>query len=351
VEVWSGIKQPFLAGNPQPIDQAAATAFLAGVLRYVRAWLYREHGGKFAGRRIAWNLAIGCPTAAIEENQLAERYLHLAAAAWLLSRSPRPFGIESAELALQIARPDPDSAQLDSLGVVPEFVAQVAGYAGSSQRQPGLHFLMDVGAGTLDLAMFNVERDNTDVTRDHYPILEQAVDPYGTHFWMEARRSRIGPIEWNDGANVPSTEALCDTLPSKGDDIRAIDAEFRDAVTKRIRRVIAITRGKRSPLSPVWQLGLPIFLSGGGSYCALYRDALATACSDYDVKPLLSRLIISDEANAVRLTEDVRHRLSVAFGLTSDSSLYARITPSQHIPNFVLFASRNLPDRDDLYGH
>jgi hypothetical protein len=351
-ETKSGIKLPFLRSDPTLEARASAVAFLAWVLRYARAWLFKEYGGMLRGRRLAWNLAIGCPTDAIESKGLVETYLHLASAGWLLSRSTRRFGMDSALRALEVARADSESAQLDSLGVVPEFVAQIAGYARSSQRQRGLHFLVDVGAGTLDLATFNVEKDPNDRTRDHFPILHSAVELLGTHLLMEARNRKLGGmLPWNDAGRVPSTEEIAAQMPKHSAAVHAADAAFGRELQTHIGRVIQITKGRRSPLSPAWREGLPVFMAGGGSSCDLYRRAVLATCSDLAVRPISLPLAVGDDNKQSRIERSDLHRLSVAYGLTSDSSLLARITASGDIENFVLTRSeRQRPDRDDLYA-
>lgn len=79
----------------------------------------------------------------------------------------------------------------------PEFVAQVAVYARSPQRQDGLHLLVDCGAGTLDIATFNVGRQ-PGTNEDIYPILQSEVAPLGRTFsrtnFRELIRLRSGRI-------------------------------------------------------------------------------------------------------------------------------------------------------------
>lgn len=352
-ESWAGIKQPFLKPAPSSEARAAATAFLAWVLRYARAWLYRNHGALLRNRRVAWNVAIGCPTDAAQDTGIVLTYQQLAAAAWLLSHSPEGCSLDSASRALaEMKKPTAEAAQLDSLAVVPEFVAQIAGYARSAQRQRGLHFLVDIGAGTLDLATFNVERDGNDEYRDHYPILLSSVELLGTHFLMEARRAACGgALRWSNTGRTPDTTELTKALPAAAMQIRKADASFIDKACQRIKRVIEVTKGQRSPLSDVWQRGLPVFVAGGGASCDLYRQAMFEACARLSVRPIVMPLGLGDDAEASAVQETDSHRLTVAYGLTSNASVLARITASDQIPNFILGTrTRDRPDRDELYA-
>jgi hypothetical protein len=353
VETWSGLKQPFLAGAPSAEALATATAFLAWVLRYARAWLYRNHGPLLRNRKLAWNLAIGCPTDAVQDKGLVHIYQQVTAAAWLVSRSPEGCSMKTAARALEVMKdPTAEAAQLDSLAVVPEFVAQIASYARSAQRQRGLHSLIDIGAGTLDLATFNVERDQTEAHRDHYPILLSAVELLGTHFLMQARSAACGgALRWSDTGLTPNTAALVEQMSAAERLIRAADSRFTDRVCARVRRVIDLTRGKRSPLSDVWQHGLPLFVAGGGATCDLYRQAVLEACRRSSVQPIVMPLGLGEDVAASSLDEPQRHRVTVAYGLTSDAAVLARITASHEIPNLTLGQRvRQRPDRDELYG-
>ncbi len=352
VDAWAGIKQPFLKPDPSAEARATATAFLAWVFRYARAWVFKNHGALTKNRRLAWNVAVGCPTDAAQDRILVHTYQQIAAAAWLLSRSPDGCSLKTADRALDVMKsPTADAAQLDSLAIVPEFVAQIAGYARSAQRQRGLHFLVDVGAGTLDLATFNVERDQTEDHRDHYAILFSAVELLGTHFLMEARRAAIGgALSWSDTGLTPDTAALGKELPKFAEVIQSADARFEETVCARIRRVVEITKGRRSPHSSVWHEGLPIFVSGGGASCDLYRRAINEACRRTSVRPILLPLGLGEDVAKSKLSETDQHRVSVAYGLTSDASILARITASSQIPDFVLRRTRRpRPDHEALY--
>src|SRR3546814_6264125 len=78
----------------------------------------------------------------------------------LLAYGAQPLSREGAKSSLHVAR----SASVRMVAVLPEFACQLYSYLNSAQRQSGLHALMDVGAGTVDVAFFNVhERDGMDV--------------------------------------------------------------------------------------------------------------------------------------------------------------------------------------------
>src|SRR5690606_40090411 len=95
--------------------------------------------------------------------------------------------------------------------VVPEFVAQIAGYLRSTRVREGLHALVDIGSGTLDVATFNVVLPLDEGDLPTIPIFFSDIKPLGTHFLSRHRHSRLG-IErrWNDAEPVQSTDSFAD---------------------------------------------------------------------------------------------------------------------------------------------
>jgi hypothetical protein len=105
---------------------------------------------------------------------------------WSLSLSEAE-KINYATAALVAASADsPLPMDLTEADAVPEFVAQLAGYAQSAQRRNGLHALVDLGGGTVDMVTFNVHHLDGD---DVFPFFVPTVEPLGT-FGLVANRLR-----------------------------------------------------------------------------------------------------------------------------------------------------------------
>ncbi|VFR92722.1 hypothetical protein IVO3_2801 [plant metagenome] len=168
-DVRGNLKLPVIEMAGADECPIATVAYLALVIRYARAFLYRnaEIGRKLVGRSLRWELNIGCPTEPHENPKVVDVFRRIARTAWLLAAEDR-----LAEQDVLAAWSLADSAiDLEAEpGVVPEFVAQIAGYLGSPQVKEGLHALIDVGAATLDVATFNVVLRNDRASPPRIPI-------------------------------------------------------------------------------------------------------------------------------------------------------------------------------------
>jgi hypothetical protein len=352
--VMSNLKLPFLPGAPKGADaQAASVIFLAWVMRYARAWFYREQPALTKDRKLAWEVNIGCPTNAWESSKIVGLYRHIGLSAWRLSQSPAEIGISASHKAIdQTSIGDCAEIGLDGLYPIPEFVAQIAGYARSPQRRGSLHLLVDCGAGTLDVVTFNVHRQPGE-DNDRYPIFSSAVEPMGTHFLMSARLAGAQAGQsWDDVAAIPSAEELSKVSGIPQSRIELADRDFLERTKGVIAQVIRETRQRRSPLAPAWEDGLPFFLTGGGAYCEVYRHAIDRACQELRVRAQHTPFPHLDAVRGNRLGDDNLHRMSVAFGLTYDKDLIGRIVPAHEIEDLIIGSKppRERPDRDELYA-
>lgn len=110
------------------------------------------------------------------------------------------------------------------------------------------------------------------------------------------------------------------------------------------------------PKGSVWREGLPIFITGGGANCVLYRQAIGMVQSEVSLKvaggPDSSthfRLIElkSTSGNSRRI--EAGDRLTVALGLTEDADNIARVIPHRDIEP-ITYSTRVRVDHTDLYG-
>jgi hypothetical protein len=176
------LKLPFLNPDVSTTSISTALPFIALVLRYIRAWVYRYHGTKLGAARLRWQLNIGSPSNGPDDTRLLSAYRALAGAAW-----KRSIECNVTRLAPTESTPWREGDQLQDLvdlQVHAEFVAQMAGYMQSPQRQRGLHALVDVGGGSLDVVTFIVHQVDEE---DTFPFLVPQVHPLGTHGILQNR--------------------------------------------------------------------------------------------------------------------------------------------------------------------
>lgn len=355
-EIKGNLKLPVIEMAGSDECPTATLAYLALVIRYARAFLYRhpEVGRKLVVRSLRWELNVGCPTEPHERPEVVRLFGRIARTAWRLAA-----GDDLLESDIEVAwRTDEADSGLEAEpGVVPEFVAQIAGYLGSPQVSEGLHALFDVGAATLDVATFNVVLPNDLDSSPRIPIFFSAVRPLGTHYLIYNRHTLLDlDLKWDDAAPVEPAHGFARRYGRRPNEVDDVDSEFVNRVAACLTGVIDGTRtnSRGDPRSSAWREGLPIFVTGGGSGCELYRQAIEGVQVD-----LKRRLGSSSRfgfveldpigANSPHLGIDIGRRLSVAIGLTQDVENIARVVPHRDIgPNFQTAKER--VDHSEIYG-
>jgi hypothetical protein len=347
------LKLPFI-GLEAPVSEhqrAYAVAFLAHLLRYSRAWLYRYFASLVSDSNLVWELNLGAPTATWAKGAaLHADYQRLGCAAWKLSQ----YSVITFDRALDLARATASENHtdgLDSLAVLPEFAAQNAGYVQSPQRQDGLYLLTDIGAGTLDVACFRIMMYN-DANR--YPVFGCRVDPLGTHYLMGARDAEAScdHPDWNDARTVPPSEKLAVEWGCDVRDLLNADRRFAAMVCAVVRGVLAYTRYRKDHRAPEWSsTPLPVFVTGGGAHVDVYRKAIERAFEASHIK-LRFRSSIGPESCIARVdfTADDFARLSVAYGLTFDALSIGERIPPNEIPDDILPDPVEFISHENLYS-
>ncbi len=355
LSVWSDLKVPFLGieAAAGTTELARATLYLAWVMRYGRAWVYHHQGSLVRGSELAWEVNLGAPTGVWEKQApLLRTYARVARAAWQLSqhaqltlvRAERCFGESS------------DTQQLHGLEtppcIVPEFAAQVAGFARSPQRtEGGLYLLVDVGAGTLDVACFRIMR-NAESGRDWFPVFSSAVEPLGTHYLMNVR-DRVcaqGHTSWGSTRDVPDARSYAASLDVPPEHVHRADATFSTLVRDTVWTVLSMTRYKMDPTAKEWRTQMPVFMAGGGARLEPYRSGVEEAFKRLGVK---YRILQIPKARAIEarfsLDETACSRMSVAQGLTTDENDIGELIRPMKIGEFGEKSRGSRPDHDDLY--
>lgn len=345
------LKLPFLNPAVSTSSITAASTFIALVLRYIRAWVYQYHGATLGASRLRWQLNIGAPSTGPDDARLVHAYRTLAAMAW--KRSIECDVTRLAQVEWVPWREGDQLQDLVDLQVHAEFVAQMAGYMQSPQRQRGLHALVDVGGGSLDVVTFIVHRVEEE---DTFPFLVPQVHPLGTHGILQNRlvggESANGTGVIDGLAPVPSVGDFAKATRLSETHVSARDTLYEEKFRAVVKSVFNTTKARRYRLSDAWQTGVRTFFTGGGSGTQLCHDALHTAsvpsAKGLHVMPLPAHRNLDGFSGA---PEDYQ-RISVACGLAQDAFALGRIVPANEVdddvaPTWTTATAR--PDRDDLY--
>lgn len=312
----------------------ATAAYLALVLRYARGWFIANKKSIFRDYKINWSVNLGLPAAIDDDPRLRETFDLAGKAAWLMSRKDGPVTLHDTYRAIEDikhSRFKEEDLPWD-FELVPEVIAEVTGYARSEFRNEGLHFLVDVGASTLDVCAFALRDNEGD---DHFTIFTAEVDLLG------AQRLHQTRIDGAQRATLESAGKLFDARDPLGlipndlttyvpdskivvESINAADREFAKDSSNAIHKTIWHARKKRDPNSPRWSESLPIFVCGGARAIELYEKAIQgieawahrfiPSCQGIRVIPLPKPASL--EAN---IKDEDYHRLAVAWGLSHES--------------------------------
>lgn len=351
-QVRQRLKHPLIDAAVSSASLADAAVFLALVLRYIRAWIFKDHGDKIGRNSIRWMLNIGAPSNGLENERHRRSYLKMCSSAWSMSTSESgPSAARAGEL-ISAWQPDVLPKDLIGLDVLPEFVAQIAGYVQSAQRQRGLHALVDVGGGTLDVVTFIVhERDGEDV----FPFLVPEIRALGTQMLYQ---NRLIEAPEHEKAKLPdelqpvlntSEYAKCTGLPE--DHIALRDNVFWSEVHSTVHRVFHHTKRNRYRLSEAWTKGLPVFLTGGGGSVEGYQESVQSG--GLNCAPVMNLMLLPKHPKLAEFsgTKSDYQRVSVACGLAQDAFSLGKLIPAGQVENdsSVLPPVADRPDRDDLY--
>ncbi|WLI87839.1 hypothetical protein Q4S45_13945 [Massilia sp. R2A-15] len=352
-EFATDLKLPFLQPGASAPSIARAAVFLGMVLGYIRAWVFRYHSKKLSGATIRWQLNLGAPCNGMESERIVKAYERLADMAWVLSMHPDGRKFITAESHASASLPGPPCADLIARTICPEFVAQMAGYMASPQRVRGLHALIDVGGGTVDIVTFNVHAIEDE---DTFPFLVPEVRPLGTHALSHNRLTDIEEpataADYDELDPVPEAEEFAARAGIGIGHVRERDALFSQSVSKSVRSVFATTKARRYRLSDAWAGGVRTFFTGGGSSVGLYQDAIARAHLPGTGGLLIRPLPLHPRLDGLPLDSGQYQRVSVACGLAQDSFTLARIIAANEVEDDtpVMYQTADRPDRDDIYG-
>ena len=332
------LKLGLLAHPGSPEHRERVVAFFALVLRNVRAWLFKQYAGVYRQAHIAWRVAIGLPSVSALDNAMAPVLQHLVCAAWHVAGLPGTITSGGVQGAL---RESLTAEALDlEVVVLPEIAAQIYGFVVSQRfdRKAANRFVMvDVGAGTVDSALFRVLPPKRGVWS--FEFFTAVVQPFGVAN-LHARR-----VSWWErvlGGNTKA-EGLLEQLSAtkfdtdmemappatyldyfKGVAVRNAPKPpdedfFQHQVMGQVSGQTMWRAWKESLLSKEDLTGIPIFVCGGGSRMPFYariNDEIGRTpgCPWLRAEPWL----LDFPQDLVCENPDPAHfdRLSVAYGLS-----------------------------------
>ncbi len=354
-QLHANLKRAFITNSVSENSIAKASVFLALVLQYVRAWIYHHHAAKLGFAPIGWYLNIGIPSDVLDKDKHAQHYTRLAEIAWVLSLMPQA-EVTFDRASELLSKPINRNADLREIAPIPELVAQLAGYSKSASKQRGLHALVDIGGGTVDMVTFNVHEANGD---DVFPFFVANVKALGSYALLAYRFQELstqGSEFGSDVQNILTAENFSRFSGAPLRSVQEVDKKFFRNFQIEFESMLRTTHKRRYPSSPHWVTGIRTFISGGGALIPGYPEAIETSH-----RPQKCPLFTMDLPPHPKVVNIEQHRanysrISVACGLTFDSDSLGTIRPASEVDDATPLIStvnglpvRERPDRDELY--
>lgn len=362
----ANLKRGFITQRISDVDLSKAIVFVALVLQYVRGWIYHHHAEKLGLAPIGWHFNIGIPSDVLDMEKHAQQYKKLADIAWILSLQPQSeINFENASKAL--SRPVKHEVDLRDVSTIPELVAQLSGYSKSARRQNGLHTLIDIGGGTVDMVTFNVHQADGD---DVFPFFVSEVKPLGSFALLENRLSRLPNRNAKINSelqNLFNSELFSKAFSCNVNSVEAVDRVFFENFQRGFEAILDTTFRRRYPSSPNWLLGIRTFISGGGALIPGYLDSIRNSKRPEKCPLLTMELPPHPKLSGDHQTFGNYNRISVACGLAVDSFSLGAIRPASQVEDATPIIStvdgipvggtargrlpeRQRLDRDELYS-
>lgn len=314
--VHEGIKLQLLSSEATSIDghMADAVIFIALAFRYVDGWLRRTHHDVDKGVR--WRLHVGLPTKSWDSDATTEIFKMVAQAARVLACMAGPATRTAALEALRMT----DQVDRPAVDVFPEFACQLYSYLQSPECMDDLHALVDIGAGTLDIAYFNVFMKDGEAL---LPIFASEVDRLGAHYLIAALSGAESHPAWTDGESSLSDEEAGRKLGCSPNDVCSRRSLYLNSVAEVFNLATSVAR-TTYPTSPAFQRAenVRLFLCGGGSripslkqrFDRIAREAVNVMGIKFQVSELVRPHDIVGKLGAGF------DRLSVAYGLSQNAA-------------------------------
>lgn len=324
---WSareGIKLQLLSSGTTATDgrMADAVIFIALAFRYVDGWLRRTN--RDFENVVRWRLHVGLPTKSWDSDATTETFKTVAQAARVLACMPGPVTRTAALEALRMT----DQVDRPAVDVFPEFACQLYSYLLSPERREDLHALVDIGAGTLDVAYFNVFMKDGEAL---LPIFASEVDRLGAHYLIAALSGSEAHPVWTDSESSLLDEEVGRKLNCAPNDVCLRRSMYLSSVADAFNGATRVAK-KTYPTSPAFQRSesVRLFLCGGGSRIPSLKERFeriaVEAANVMGVKFQISELV--KPRDVIGKLGAGFDRLSVAYGLSQTAANIGRVMRS-----------------------
>lgn len=286
-------------------------AYVGLLLRYVKGWVWKNFNDFFGVNNgdvsVIWEVNFGLPAATLDSTPDLKRFELAFNAAWVISEDIKDVSAESIRLAFELAVSRKDALR-SITSLRPEVAAEAIGLLRSHLADFGTYVLIDVGASTLDICVFDY-LDGDERERQAMFVADVSLLGAESPRWMD---------ELNKNADFKFSE---------------------DHLIKSIRTAIGTpvvyTKTRMHMYSEAWTGNLRIILAGGGKDSQTHQQAIERFKSSWlrhtdtkevtFIQPVLPKNLLTDCGG------EQFHRLSVAWGLSLNKGEFVKV----HLPSAI----------------
>ncbi|MCK4834814.1 MAG: hypothetical protein KAT12_08545, partial [Gammaproteobacteria bacterium] len=295
--------------------------------RASRSWLLERYEKRYNRSELIWSINAGLPVDNAGNEKLSVLYQQLLHTAWVISVLPGPISLSrvrqymKADVSAFDAFPAVYRSKIISkqaINTFPACCAQICGYVHSKQCGDDLHMLIDIGAGTISIATFMVERNDADTNKSQCTLYSCAVEPIGVSYLLKRRHEnlKLTDGEINLFKDIPDASVFSQAHDLTEKDIKFADTLYSGDAAKLINKVLDHTKNQHCPDSSYWESGVPTFIYGGGAHMEIVQNIIHSHENKSPPHKIRSiRLNPPEDLMVERLPEDSYDRLSVAYGL------------------------------------
>jgi len=298
---------------------------------------------------VAVNLAV--PIADAQQPAVNNFYSEVLCLAWSLADTlPGHPSINLDELTnlIHVAKQEMSASIRDACFIYPEVSANVQGFVRSRASQPGIYLFSDTGAGTVDQAIFILNRNNN---QDHLVYLHGSVLPLGSSLIELYAASEFGKTD------AEQLEIWRERKERGFNDVCLLNARTTISSRLNIGTTSTLATSRRKLFLAQQINSIRVIFGGGGHSKNPYESAVIASFSGNQFANAINPPIVGIPNPQDLLLQDhqVRWlpRLSVAYGLSFIKEELARFTypvnvaPPNPSPVWTVTNIPDAPTKDD----
>jgi len=358
-EISEQLYQEYMASKNLNVEIYTPDLLTGMYLSYLMRRISQNIKRIYSTENIDINFNICMPIDYVQKNAVKERFERVFAVAELIYRewqdADSDFNLLDTALKADKNAVYDENHPKTRVFAVPEAVAEMNAYLRSYQKKEGLHAIIDFGAGTTDVSLFNLIRfsSNPDSDAERSYWYSATAIPQGT-FKIEKIVADYLKIATGESVKFKDVSAMLHNLRAKEDNDLAIRIrdESKKLVSSKIYRRTWTEAFVHLKKESLWH-DVQIYVSGGGSQLPYFADFLSEPWHPHIAREKIRYPVeILTKPDDFDVSEDIPfYRMAVAYGLTCPKPMLQKYTLPKDAPDHTPppLPTKAIADKDELY--